>query len=109
MGAGRLLFHAGLRVRVFSCTILPCLVPNHGSYQHSHLVLLSVAVSSCISLCVFHRLKFCASDVSFAPSPAVGAPVVVAASAIAAFVLLFSAIMTPVPERPRQWPSVPTC
>ena len=109
MGAGRLLFHAGLRVRVFSCTILPSLVQNHGSYQHSHLVLLSVAVSSCIYHCVFHRLKFRASDVSFAPSPAVGAPVVVAASAIAAFVLLFSAIMTPVPERPRQSPSVPTC
>ena len=82
MGAGRLLFHAGLRVRVFCRTILPCLVPNHGSFQHSHLVLLSVAVSSCIYLCVFHRLKFRASDVSFAPSPAVGAPVVVAASAL---------------------------
>ena len=109
MGAGRLLFHAGLRVRVFCCTIVPCLVLNHGTFQHSQLVLLSVAVSSCIYLCVFHRLKFRASDVSFAPSPAVGAPVVVAASAIAAFVLLFSAIMTPVPERPRQSPSVPTC
>ena len=110
MGAGRLLFHAGLRVRVVCCTIFPCLVPNHGAFQHSHLVLLSVAdSSSCIYYCVFHRLKFRASDVSFAPSPAVGAPVVVAASAIAAFVLLFSAIMTPVPERPRQSPSVPTC
>ena len=92
MGAGRLLFHAGLRVRVFCCTIVPCLVLNHGSFQHSHLVLLSVAVSSCIYLCVFRRLKFRDSDVSFAPSPAVGAPVVVAASAIAAFVFLFSAV-----------------
>ena len=92
MGAGRLLFHAGLRVRVFCRTILPCLVPNHGSFQHFHLVLHSVAVSSCIYLCVFHRLNFRASDVSFAPSPAVGVPVVVAASAVAAFFLLFSAV-----------------
>ena len=93
MGAGRLLFHAGLRVRVVCCTIPPCLVPNHGAFQPSHLVLLSVAdSSSCIYHCVFHRLKFRASDVSFAPSPAVGAPVVVAASAIAAFVFLFSAV-----------------
>ena len=63
----------------FCCTIVPCLVLNHGTFQHSQLVLLSVAVSSCIYLCVFHRLNFCASDVSFAPSPAVGAPVVHAA------------------------------
>ena len=90
MGAGRLLFHAGLRVRVVCCTIPPCLVPNHGAFQHSHLVLLSVAdSSSCIYHCVFDRLKFRASDVSFAPAPAAGAAVVFAASAIAAFVFHF--------------------
>ena len=78
---------------LFAVPIFPCLVPNHGAFQHSHLVLLSVAdSSSCIYYCVFHRLKFRASDVSFAPAPAVGAPVVVAASAIAAFVFLFSAV-----------------
>ena len=129
MGAGRLLFHAGLRVRVVFCTIPPCLVPNHGVLRPSHLVLLSVAdASSCIVFfsfffflgdltatalsrfdsssplllyerallgsnhCVFDRLKFRASDVSFAPAPAAGVAVVFAASAIAAFVFLFSAV-----------------
>ena len=126
MGAGRLLFHAGLRVRVVFCTIPPCLVPNHGVLRPSHLVLLSVAdASSCIVFfsfffflgdltatalsrfdsssplllyerallgsnhCVFDRLKFRASDVYFAPAPAVGVAVVFADSAIAAFVFHF--------------------
>ena len=92
IGRGQVVVSCWTASGVFCCTIVPCLILNHGSFQHSQLVLLSVAVSSCIYLCVFHRLKFRASDVSFAPSPAVGAPVVVAASAVAAFFLLFSAV-----------------
>ena len=42
--------------------------------------------------CVSDRLKFRASDVSFAPALAAGVAVVFAASAIAAFVFLFSAV-----------------
>ena len=83
--------------------------------------LLIICIGICISFSLsLKTVKILSSEFSFiqghlpqllqdAPSPAVGAPVVVAASAIAAFVLLFSAIMTPVPERPRQSPSVPTC